>query len=118
MSDIVTRLRTVKVPESRHVGFIYETWAGEAADEIERLRSALAAVKQATGAAALKKFFLCQDDDGHWYLVDNAIRDQWFAWLDIPGDDERSWKVPAGAERLDGAPNMIVFTNPNDAREI
>lgn len=43
MSDIVTRLRTVKVPENRHIGFTYETWALEAADEIDRLRGLLAA---------------------------------------------------------------------------
>jgi hypothetical protein len=41
MSDIVSRLRTVKVSESRHIGFTYETWAGEAADEIEHSRARL-----------------------------------------------------------------------------
>ena len=66
----------------------------------------------------LKQYFLSRDNDAHWYLVDNAIRDQWFAWLDIPSDDERSWKVPAGAERLDGGPEMVVFCLPNDARDI
>lgn len=43
MTDIVARLRTVTVPESRHVGFTYETWAQEAADEIEQLRNLLGA---------------------------------------------------------------------------
>ena len=56
-----------------------------------------------------KTFFLCQDNDTHWYLVDNAIRDRWFAWLDIPSDDVRSWEAPEGAERLNGPPSMVIF---------
>jgi hypothetical protein len=60
-------------------------------------------------AGARKTYFLSQDNDAHWYLVDNAIRNRWFAWLDIPNDDVRSWEVPEGAERLNGPTSMIIF---------
>jgi len=65
-------------------------------------------------AGVAKKFFMDRDDDAHWYLVDNAIRDEWFAWLKIPSDDERAWTPPSGAERLHGPPSMILFTLADD----
>ena len=65
----------------------------------------------------LKQYFLDRDRSGHWYLVEQAIRSEWDAWLVIDEDHEDSWTPPKGAERIDG-PSNIVFALPNDVRDI
>ena len=61
--DIIERLRTVKVSESRHVGFAYEAWAQEASEEIEILRGLLTQAHDALRPFA-EAYRGGQDDDG------------------------------------------------------
>lgn len=55
------------------------------------------------------KFFLSQDNDGHWYIVQAARRDDWLTWLEQDEDEEASWEEPDFAERLGGAPDLVEF---------
>lgn len=57
------------------------------------------------------RYFLDQDDSGHWYLVEEEHRDQWNTWLNLD-EDERSWDVPHYAEELGHAPSLISFVDP------
>jgi len=57
-----------------------------------------------------QRFFIGNDDSGHDYLVPVENRAEWFAFLEIPSDDERSWDVPAFAIGFDSA--MLTFTDP------
>lgn len=61
-----------------------------------------------------KRYFLDQDNSSHWYLVDASRRKEWSAWLELTEDDERSWELPDFAERLDGGPQRVVFTEPEE----
>ena len=73
-----------------------------------------------TDAAALalmdgkpaERFFLSTDNDSHWYLVPVVRKADWDAWRDIPEDDERAWDPPDFAKRLNGAPSLVTFENP------
>jgi len=58
------------------------------------------------------RFFLDQDNSCHWYLVQEQFRKEWDAWTNLPEDDERSWEAPSFAERLDGGPQQVTFTDP------
>lgn len=60
-----------------------------------------------------QRFFFGFDNSGHEYLVPAEFRGAWNAWIDIPEDDERSWDVPAFAQRIDGASNY-TFTDPQE----
>lgn len=64
--------------------------------------------------ARAKRFFLDSDDSGHWYVVPLDKQEEWSVWRNIPEDDERSWNAPEWAERVNGSPNRISFTNPRD----
>lgn len=55
------------------------------------------------------KHFLSQDNDGHWYIVEVARRDDWLTWLEQDQDDEASWEEPDFAVRLGGAPDLVEF---------
>ena len=51
-------------------------------------------------------FFPARDNDGHWYLIPEANREEWDRFLNIPEDDQRSWDVPDFAESLGGFPGL------------
>jgi hypothetical protein len=55
-----------------------------------------------------KKYFLDQDNDGHWYMIDADHEDKWNDWLELDSDDEASWNVPEFAEGID-SPRGIKF---------
>lgn len=40
------------------------------------------------------------DNDGHTYIIPADKDGEWYAFLDLPEDDERSWDVPVWAVRL------------------
>jgi len=58
------------------------------------------------------RFFLAQDNDGHWYLIPVDRRAEWEAWTNIPSDDERSWESPEWATAIGGSPSQVTFTDP------
>lgn len=60
----------------------------------------------------MDRFYLARDNDGHWFVVPIANREDWRTWLDLDGDDERSWTVPDFAEPVDGSPSLVSFTDP------
>lgn len=57
----------------------------------------------------MKKYFLDQDDSGHWYLVESAHRADWESWLELDEDDKVSWDPPEFAIRIGGGPQQIDF---------
>lgn len=60
--------------------------------------------------SARKGYFLDRDCSGHWYVVEEAHRDDWDQWCDWGSeDDERGWTEPDYAQRLDGSPSRVVF---------
>ncbi len=59
----------------------------------------------------IARFFLDQDNDGHWYLVDASKRAEWAEWLELPNDDARAWEGPKFARQID-RPQDIEFTEP------
>lgn len=42
------------------------------------------------------------DNSRHRYQIPRNKRDDWYKFMEIPEDDERSWEVPEYAERIDG----------------
>lgn len=56
----------------------------------------------------MTRYFLAQDHEHRWWLVDAAHRDDWRRALDEGGDDE--WQATDYAERVDLA--AITFENP------
>lgn len=62
-------------------------------------------------AAPPTRYFLAHDNSGHDYVVPVERKEEWFAWLEIPEDDERSWDVPEYARQVDG---RLTFTDPRD----
>jgi len=58
------------------------------------------------------RYFFAQDSSSHWYLVDADRRAEWDAWADLPEEDENAWEPPDFAQRLDGHPSQITFTEP------
>ncbi|MEV4606226.1 hypothetical protein MRBLMR1_001170 [Neorhizobium sp. LMR1-1-1.1] len=59
-----------------------------------------------------ERFYLSQDNDGHWYVVPVAKRQEWITWLEIPSDDDRAWTPPEFAKQVGGSPCLVMFTNP------
>lgn len=59
-----------------------------------------------------QRYFLDQDHSSHWYIVPVANASEWFAWLDIPEDDKRSWETPPFARSLGGSATLVEFENP------
>lgn len=59
-----------------------------------------------------KRWFLDQDNDSHWYLVEFSKRAEWEEWMNLDSEDEESWDVPAFASRLPGSPSQLTFTDP------
>ena len=68
-------------------------------------------MKKSTEAA---RFFLSQDNSGHWYIVPCAIAKEWEKWCELPEDDEASWNPPKGALAVGGCPSRISFTDPKE----
>lgn len=54
--------------------------------------------------------FLDQDEDGHWYVIPVAHKEEWDEWCDIPSDDERAWEALVFANRLGGGTRGVIFT--------
>lgn len=59
-----------------------------------------------------ERFVLVGDDDGHWYMIPKDRIGEWWSWVDLPEDDERSWEAPDYALPLNGSPSNVSFTNP------
>jgi hypothetical protein len=66
-------------------------------------------VKGSANLNANRRYFIGSDGD-HQYVVPLDILKQWEEWRDLPSNDERTWDVPAGAERLDGG--LLTFCRP------
>jgi len=60
-------------------------------------------------APAIERFFIGHDNSGHEYIVPVAKRAEWYAWTDLPEDDERSWDEPEFAIRINGS---LTFAAP------
>lgn len=58
-----------------------------------------------------ERYFLGRDESLHWYLVPLKNKKEWDEWTEISEDDERYWKVPEFAKRIDGY-DSITFSNP------
>ena len=58
-------------------------------------------------ADAKSRFFLAQDNDCHWYMVEAIWRGEWEEWLES-GSDE----VPQYATPLGSGPQWVEFENP------
>lgn len=59
-----------------------------------------------------RRFFLSRDHSGHWYVIENRHRSDWFAWLQLDENDEASWTPPDFARRVNGSEEGVTFTNP------
>jgi hypothetical protein len=59
-----------------------------------------------------RRYFLASDDDGHWYVIDAARRDEWDDWREIDSEDERAWTPPPFAKSLGCSPSCVTFTDP------
>lgn len=57
-----------------------------------------------------QRYFLAQDNDSHWYVVQANRRKEWDDWCEIDSDDERAWTAPEFATAVGGAPSMITFS--------
>lgn len=55
------------------------------------------------------KYFLAQDEDSHWYVVEAKKRKQWEKWRDGGYEDE---PVFIGATQLGYHPSFVEFENP------
>jgi len=58
---------------------------------------------------AVQRYFIGADNSGHEYVVPVARTAEWNAWTALPDYDERSWKEPEFATRIDGG---LTFTDP------
>lgn len=60
-----------------------------------------------------KQYFLGQDQDTHWYLVPQEMRQKWDALKDYEDDDEVDAFIAAfGEMRINRHPSRVVFTQP------
>jgi hypothetical protein len=58
------------------------------------------------------RYFFDQDNDAHWYLVEEDCRLEWEDWLGLDAEDHRSWSHPACARSLGGGVSQWTFTDP------
>lgn len=58
------------------------------------------------------RYFLDRDGTGSWYLVRDDKQAEWFAWLQIPDDDQRGWEPPEFAKRIGGFLPAVTFSAP------
>lgn len=54
------------------------------------------------------RYFLSRDDDGHWYLVPESVRDAFSEWVEA----EDGTAEPEGVVRIPGSPSGITFEAP------
>jgi len=59
-----------------------------------------------------KRYFLDQDNSGHWHLILDSHRRDWERWCDLDEDNEESWNAPAWATRISGGTQTITFPGP------
>ncbi|WP_312405186.1 hypothetical protein [Rhizobium sp.] len=59
-----------------------------------------------------ERFYLSQDNDGHWFVIPVSKASEWGEWLRIDSDDERAWTAPDFAKQVGGSPCLVTFTNP------
>jgi hypothetical protein len=55
----------------------------------------------------MARYSLCQDDSGHWYLIESQYRREFYAWLDAESNEP----FPHIMKRLDG-PYRLTFESP------
>ena len=60
-----------------------------------------------------KRYFIDSDNSSHNYLVDEAFREEWNEWNELPEDDEKSWEAPSFARRINSE-SSITFENPHE----
>ncbi len=63
-----------------------------------------------------QKYALAQDNDCHWYIIPFEKQKEWYEWVEIDSDDERSWTPPDFSVCID-SPNSIMFENPACSRD-
>lgn len=56
-----------------------------------------------------RRFFLDQDNDGHWFVVPVSKYVRWEEWLSLDSEDERAWDVPEYITPIDGGPQGVCF---------
>lgn len=56
-----------------------------------------------------QRFCLVGDDSGHMYAIPVNKQNDWYAFLDLPDEDPKSWDVPDWANRIEG---NFTFTDP------
>lgn len=59
-----------------------------------------------------KRYFLDQDNSGHWYLVDASKRLDWDRWRSIDEDNPKSWAAPKFSRELGCSPSLVEFGVP------
>jgi hypothetical protein len=59
--------------------------------------------------ASTQRYFLGQDDDGHWYVVPVDKRGEWEKWLARLGYTEAA---PEWVESVGGSPCLVTFIDP------
>lgn len=57
----------------------------------------------------MTKYFLDNDDDGHWYLVPVEEREAFEEWLDSDVDEHHIFTAKAYEYMIGGHPNKIEF---------
>jgi hypothetical protein len=58
------------------------------------------------------RYFLDQDNSYHWYIVDEARRDDWERWINMDEEDEGADVCPSFARMLGYGPNAVTFEAP------
>lgn len=56
-----------------------------------------------------KRFFLDNDNDGHWYIIPVDKISEWEEWSNLSEDNEDSWDTPDFAIPIGGSPTLITF---------
>ena len=59
------------------------------------------------------RYFLDQDNDGHWYVIPCENENEWEEWCNILEGDERGWQPPIFARSVGGSPRLVTFNNPD-----
>jgi len=63
------------------------------------------------GVRTVKRYFLDEDNSGHWCIVEADHRAEWEAWISLDASDERAWTTPDFARGIDG-PSRVTFAVP------
>ena len=54
-------------------------------------------------------YFIDNDDNGHWYVLPAARREEWDSWLDKITNSPAAPVLPAWATYINGPANLIEF---------